>query len=171
MRDYLLEKICDLESWLGSTGKKPMFWPLAALGFVLLIVAMLVSNLFAVAAMIGGVFVKKQAVPAILELEQSEKLAEIIAGSQHVLVDFWAAWCGPCMMMKPALHAVADQFAGDLVVVMVDTSKFAELSKTYSVAGLPSLLFFENGQLIEQHAGALSESHLAEMIRGQFKNL
>ena len=170
MRDKLLEKICDLENWIGTDGKRLVNWPLVVVAYFFLIVILIFSNLLAVVQMTGQIFVKQkdtnkeEVEPQIVELEQPGQLDEILANSSYVLVDFWAAWCGTCLMMKPALDAVAAKFAGKLVVVMIDSSRYADLSKEYSVAGLPSLLFFSDGNLIDRHAGALSEQHLSNWI-------
>ena len=173
MRDFLLEKICNLENWLSASGKRFRNWPLSILILFVLVVALMLSNLLAVGSLLFSVFSKQKELnnDSIIELETEEQLKQVIGNSQFVLVDFWAAWCGPCVMMKPALHAVADQFTGRLIIVMVDTSAFADLAKNYSVAGLPSLLFFENGELVDRHAGALSEVHLSELVREKFDGL
>lgn len=89
---------------------------------------------------------------------------EVIQSSIPVLVDFWAAWCGPCRMIAPDLEKIAQTYAGQVKVVKIDTDKNQDLAARYSIQAIPSLLVFKGGQLIEQQAGALPYSHLQALV-------
>lgn len=86
------------------------------------------------------------------------------ATSEHkvVLVDFYADWCGPCKMMEPTIESLANET--DAAVVKVDVDAFQQLASQHGVQGVPTLLVFVDGELVERQVGALSEEHLASMI-------
>lgn len=83
-----------------------------------------------------------------------------------ILVDFWAAWCGPCRMVAPEVGRVAQQAAGSALVLKVDTEKLPQLAQRYRVSGIPNFVVFDHGQPVRQQAGAMRAADLMRLIPG-----
>jgi thioredoxin 2 len=81
-----------------------------------------------------------------------------------VLVDFWAAWCGPCKMVAPEVAKVANQLAGQAIVVKVNTETLPYLAQRYRVQGIPNFAVFRGGELVRQQAGAMRADALVRLL-------
>lgn len=94
-----------------------------------------------------------------------EEFDEIIRESKvPVLVDFWAAWCGPCRMAAPNVAQVARDMAGHVVVLKVDTEEHPELAARFNVRGIPNFAVFAGGELRFQQAGAVDANTLKSWL-------
>ncbi len=94
---------------------------------------------------------------------------EVVLQSQApVLVDFWAAWCGPCRAIAPILDQIAGEQAGKLVIAKLDVEENPELASRYGVTSLPALKIFKDGVVVHEIFGAMPkpqiERHLADFI-------
>lgn len=90
--------------------------------------------------------------------------ADVLKAEVPVLVDFWAEWCGPCRMIAPVLDALATEYAGKIKIVKVNVDENSESAATYGVRGIPTLLLFKNGELVETKVGALPKGQLQAFI-------
>jgi thioredoxin 2 len=82
-----------------------------------------------------------------------------------VVVDFWAAWCGPCKAMAPVFERVAGEFEPELRFLKVDTEAEAELSARYNIRSVPTLMLFYKGNVVSQRAGAVGAEALRQWLR------
>ena len=92
--------------------------------------------------------------------------SEVLKSDIPVLVDFYANWCGPCKMIAPTIDELAEEYAGRVKILKVDTDDCGSLDKTYGVRSIPTLIFFKNGEKVETHVGVLGKMDLAAKLDG-----
>lgn len=107
-----------------------------------------------------------QPLPWLVEADAASFEAETTS-SVPVLVDFWAAWCGPCKMMAPVLKQVARERAGRLKVVKVDVDRAQPLAARYGAQGIPLLVLLRDGQELARMTGAAPAARLNAWLNGQ----
>lgn len=90
--------------------------------------------------------------------------AEVLKSDIPVLVDFWASWCGPCMMLSPVIAELAEELEGKVKVGKVNVDEQNELAMQYRVASIPTLLLFKNGTLAKTSVGFMPKNDIIENL-------
>ena len=109
-----------------------------------------------------GISLAGSAVP--VELNDSDFQGFINQAAKPVMVDFFSPTCGPCRMLAPTIDIMAKRFFGRVIIAKLDTSHNQTAASQYRIKGVPTLLFFKNGQLVDQVTGALPEQDLAQLL-------
>jgi thioredoxin 1 len=89
---------------------------------------------------------------------------EILKSDVPALVDFWAAWCGPCRMVAPVIEELAAEYAGKIKVAKFNVEENKETPTRYGVRGIPTLMLFKNGQVVDQIVGAVPKGRIKELL-------
>jgi thioredoxin 1 len=90
---------------------------------------------------------------------------ETIRNNQLVVVDCWAPWCGPCQMVAPIIEELAKQYAGKVLFGKLNVDENPYMAMRYGIMGIPTLLFFKNGELIDRIVGAIPRQMLEQKIK------
>jgi thioredoxin 1 len=100
----------------------------------------------------------------VTEVSDSSFEKDVLQSETPVLVDFWAAWCGPCRMLAPTVEAVAEKYAGNARVVKLNVDENPAVSQRYGIKGIPTLILFKGGKEEERVVGATSKEAISRMI-------
>ena len=97
-----------------------------------------------------------------LDVTDANFQSEVIEKSKTtpVLVDFWASWCGPCMMLKPTLEKIAKEYEGKFILAKAATDDNADATAKYGVMSIPSVKLFKNGEIVDEFTGAQPEAKI-----------
>ena len=107
------------------------------------------------------------AAPQVKDVSAAEFDTAVLARSREkpVVVDFWAAWCGPCRMAAPEVHRAAQNLAGQAVVLKVDTERYPALAALFGVQSIPNFVVLRGGQVVRQQPGLVGHQQLEEWAR------
>jgi thioredoxin 1 len=105
----------------------------------------------------------------IIPLSEQNWENEIINSNLPVVVDFWAEWCAPCRMMAPILEEIAQEYQGKIKVGKLNVDENSTIAGQYHIMGIPTLLFFRNGKLVDKVVGIVPRKTLDDKIEKLFK--
>jgi thioredoxin 1 len=101
----------------------------------------------------------------VSEVTDAEFEQKVLQSDTPVLVDFWAAWCGPCRALAPVVDAIAEQYDGKLKVMKMDVDKNNMTPGRYGIRGIPALLVFKGGKVAEQIVGFVPKDTIDETLK------
>lgn len=102
-----------------------------------------------------------------VEINESNFDEVVLKSDKPVLVDFWAAWCGPCRMVGPVVEEIAGEYADSAVVGKIDVDSNQDIAIKYGIRSIPALLFFKNGEVVDNVIGAVPKAVLTNKLEEQ----
>tara|TARA_Y100000817_G_scaffold63989_1_gene48119 strand:- start:2004 stop:2327 length:324 start_codon:yes stop_codon:yes gene_type:complete len=100
----------------------------------------------------------------VIELNDSNFDDEVFKSDLPVLVDFWAEWCGPCKMIAPSVEKISEEYSDKLKVGKLDVDSNPNISSTFGIRSIPTLLIFKNGSPVDQIVGAVSKEVISAKV-------
>ena len=101
---------------------------------------------------------------SILHLDDSNFKSEVVDSKSPVLVDFWAAWCGPCKMIAPVIEEISQEYKDKVKVAKLNVEEAQSTATNFGIMSIPTLMLFKNGKVVKQIVGAVSKTELKSAI-------
>jgi thioredoxin 1 len=105
----------------------------------------------------------------VLEVTTATWEKEVLGSTELVMIDFWAVWCGPCRMIAPTVEELSKEYAGKMKICKLNTDENPDIASRYKIMGIPTLMFFSNGQKVDQIVGAVPKPQLKTKIDALLK--
>lgn len=102
--------------------------------------------------------------PRALEITAENFKELVLQTDKPVLLDFWAAWCGPCKVVGPIVDELSGEFEGKAVVGKINTEQQQHLAATFKIRSIPTLIIYKNGKMVERFSGVVPKPNLEEML-------
>ena len=101
----------------------------------------------------------------IVHVGEADFQAKVLESDKPVLVDFWAVWCGPCKTIAPLLDEAADKYADQLQIAKVNVDDHPAIAQKYGVRGIPTLILWKGGEVVDQLVGAVPRGQIEGLIQ------
>lgn len=101
----------------------------------------------------------------VLHISDDQFDAEVLKSDVPAMVDFWAAWCGPCRAIGPVVEELAGDYAGQFKFTKMNVDENPKTPSQFGIRSIPTLIFFKDGQKADQIIGAVSKAHIEEVIK------
>jgi len=100
----------------------------------------------------------------LLQVTDGDFEQQILQSDKPALVDFWAAWCGPCRTVGPVIEELAGEYAGKIKVAKLNVEENKETPTKYGIRGIPTLILFKDGKVVDQIVGAVPKARIKELL-------
>lgn len=107
---------------------------------------------------------------AIIEVKDEDFLSTLLAEGKPSVVDFWATWCMPCKRLEEVLEEIAGIYGGKISFLKVDVEEYSSVASRYAVRSVPTLLFFQQGEVVDQMVGTVSKEAIEEKLRNMLSD-
>jgi thioredoxin 1 len=124
-----------------------------------MIKSIIMGNILEISSSIGGNMM------SAIQITKDNFESEVLKSSVPVLVDFWAAWCGPCKMVGPIVDEVAKELEGKAKVGKINVDEEQQLAREFAIMSIPTLIVFKDGQVVNKIVGARSKAELIELLK------
>jgi thioredoxin 1 len=121
--------------------------------------SIIMGNILEISSNIGG------NIMSAIQITKDNFESEVLKSSVPVLVDFWAAWCGPCKMVGPIVDEVAKELEGKAKVGKINVDEEQHLAREFAIMSIPTLIVFKDGQVVNKIVGARSKAELIELLK------
>ncbi len=101
----------------------------------------------------------------VLHISDDNFQKEVLESDKPVMVDFWASWCGPCLALAPIIDEIAEAYSDKIKICKLNVDENQKTAMQYGIKGIPTILFFKNGQVVEQSVGLVPKDYLEDLIK------
>ncbi len=102
----------------------------------------------------------------LIEVTDANFESEVIKSDKPTLVDFWAPWCGPCLSIAPTIEEIANEQVGTAKICKLNVDDNPETAAKYGIRGIPTIIVFKNGNIVNQVSGAVPKQQIVSLLQG-----